>query len=668
MNEKRIIPISIFIAATAMQSRSQTADLMPVPAKAVQGSGKMAIDGDFRIALQGVQDASVLAAARRTITRLIKQTGLPLTRDIAGGDATGAALVIRCERPRKPVQTWNEDESYRLDVTSSGAHLQAVTPLGALHGMETFLQLIARGPGGFTVAAVAIDDRPRFAWRGLHLDVSRHWMPIEVVRRTLDGMAAVKLNVFHWHLTDDQGFRMESQIYPKLTGLGSDGNFYTRDQVREVLAYARERGIRVVPEFDMPGHATSWLAGYPELASAPGPFRIERTWGILIPCLDPTKEAVYRFLDAFIGEMSGLFPDEYFHIGGDEVNGIQWDGNAAIQAFKREHGMKDNHDLQAYFNKRVQAIVSKHGKRMEGWDEILDPGLPKDILIQSWSGPKSLALAASSGYRGILSSGYYLDLIHPASAHYRVDPLGKQADALAPEVKARILGGEACMWTEYVSPETVDSRIWPRAAAIAERLWSPPAVTDIDSMYRRLDIMSGRLDAIGLTHRSSYLAMLRRLAGAAPVEPLKVLADVVEPVKEYARGSFQNYTQQTPLNRLVDAARPESEVARKFGIMVDHLSENRLAVRNWLTLWKGNAVKLEPAIRDSELLREVEPVSVDVSRLGAIGLQALDYREKGLRPPRGWLKEQKTFLDAAKKPRAEVVIMIAEPIGRLLNR
>ncbi len=493
-------------------------------------------------------------------------------------------------------------------------------------------------------------------------------MPIEVVRRTLDGMAAVKFNVFHWHLTDDQGFRIESKTYPKLAGMGSDGDFFTQDQVREVLAYARERGIRVVPEFDMPGHATSWLVGYPELASAPGPFQIERTWGILIPCLDPTKEEVYRFLDAFIGEMSGLFPDEYIHIGGDEVNGIQWDGNAAIQTFKREHGMKDNHDLQAYFNKRVQAIVSKHGKRMEGWDEILDPNLPKDIVIQSWQGPKSLAMAASLGYRGLLSSGYYLDLMHPASAHYQVDPWGKQAAALAPAVKARILGGEACMWTEYVSPETVDSRIWPRAAAMAERLWSPQTVTDVDSMYRRLDIMSGRLESIGLTHRSSYLVMLRRLAGAEPVEPLKVLADVVEPVKEYARGNFQKYTQQTPLNRLVDAARPESDVARKFGRMVDHVQENRAAVRGWLMLWKDNAAKLEPAIRSSELLREVEPVSIDVSRLGAIGLQALDYRDKGQRPPEDWLKQQKAFLDSAKKPRAEVVIMIAEPIGRLLNR
>lgn len=656
MISRRALSISIaIVAAVGIQMNAQTADLMPVPAEVAPRQGNLVVDRNFRVAVRGLQDGSVLAGARRLMARLARQTGLPLTPEVEA--EANATLTIRCRRTRKPVQAWNEDESYRLEIAPSGAQIQAVTPLGALHGMETFLQLVAARQGRVSAPAVVIEDYPRFAWRGLHLDVCRHWMPIEVVHRTLDGMAAVKLNVFHWHLTDDQGFRIESRTYPKLAGMGSDGNFYTRDQVREVLAYARERGIRVVPEFDMPGHTASWLVGYPELASAPGPFRIERTWGILIPCLDPTKEAVYRFLDAFLGEMSALFPDEYVHIGGDEVNGIQWDGNAAIQAFKRERGMKDNRDLQAYFIRRVQAIVAKHGKHMEGWDEILAPGLPKDTVIQSWRGRGSLVQAARFGYRGILSRGYYLDLMHPASAHYAVDPTGNQT-----------MGGEACMWTEYVGPENVDSRIWPRAAAIAERLWSPRSARDVDSMYRRLDLMSGRLEALGLTHRSGYMVMLRRLAGAEPVEPLKVLADVVEPVKEYARGRFRDYTQQTPLNRMVDTVLPESDVARNFGRMVDHSTENRAEVRNWLTLWRDNAANLEPAIGSSELLKEIEPVSRDVSRMGAIGLQALDYREKGQRPPEGWLKRQNAFLEAAKKPRAEVVVAIAGPIGRLINR
>jgi len=242
-------------------------------------------------------------------------------------------------------------------------------------------------------------------------------------------MAAVKLNVFHWHLTDDQGFRIESKRFPKLHQLGSDGLYYTQKQIREVLDYARERGIRVVPEFDIPAHTSSWLVGYPLLASGPGSHEIGRHWGVYDPVMNPARESTYQFLDAFIGEMAALFPDEYFHIGGDEVNPKQWTHNPRIQAFARRHGLKNANELQAYFNKRIQAIVAKHGKRMEGWDEILNPDLPKSIVIQSWRGPKSLAEAARLGYTGLLSSNYYLDLMKPASFHYAVDPLGNEASS-----------------------------------------------------------------------------------------------------------------------------------------------------------------------------------------------------------------------------------------------
>ncbi len=189
----------------------------------------------------------------------------------------------------------------------------------------------------FQAPAVHIEDHPRFPWRGLMMDVSRHWMPVDVVKRNLDAMAAVKLNVFHWHLSDDQGFRVESKRFPKLQELGSDGNFYTQDEIRQVVEYARARAIRVVPEFDIPGHTTSWFVGYPELASAPGPYKIERTWGIFQPTMNPAREETYQFLDAFIGEMAALFPDPYFHIGGDEVEETQWKQSASIQAFAREH-------------------------------------------------------------------------------------------------------------------------------------------------------------------------------------------------------------------------------------------------------------------------------------------------------------------------------------------
>jgi len=268
--------------------------------------------------------------------------------------------------------------------------------------------------------------------------------------------------------------------------------------------------------------------------------------------------------------MAQIFPDAYFHIGGDEVNGQRWDANPKIQAFIRAHGMKNNQDLQAYFNQRLQRILSKHHKSMIGWDEVLHPDLPKTIVIQSWRGQESLATAARQGYSGLLSFGYYLDLMWPAARHYAVDPMGGAAATLSPEEKGRILGGEACMWTEWVTPENIDSRVWPRNAAIAERLWSGQEVQDPGSMYARLDALSWRLEWLGLTQRSGMFQMLRRMAGSNDISALRTLADVVEPVKEYARmesvkGSWDF---RAPLTHLVDAVSPESEAARHFHDLV----------------------------------------------------------------------------------------------------
>ena len=259
------------------------------------------------------------------------------------------------------------------------------------------------------------------------IDVGRHFMPIPVIERNLDAMEAVKLNVFHWHLSDDQGFRVESEKFPLLQQKGSDGFFYTRAQVRQVIEYARDRGIRVVPEFDMPCHTTAWFAGYPQLASGKGPYQIARNWGVLDAAMDPTQQSTYQFLNPFIGEMAALFPDSYFHIGGDECDGKEWDANPRIQAFMHAHGLRDNAALQAYFTGRVQKLVAAHHKIMEGWDEVLQPTTPKDVLIQSWRGQTALAIAAKQGNRGILSTGYYIDLNQPASEHYLVDPLGGDA-------------------------------------------------------------------------------------------------------------------------------------------------------------------------------------------------------------------------------------------------
>ena len=314
-------------AVTAGAARAEW-NLMPQPAQITPGQGKLKIDETFRVALTGYREPRLERAAARLVTHLERLTGIPLSAELADS-ASQATLVIATTAASLPVQKLGEGESYRLDVTSTHARLTAANPLGVLRGMETFLQLVEADKDSFSVPAVAIDDHPRFAWRGTMLDVSRHWMPVEVVERTLDAMAAVKLNVFHWHLSDDQGFRVESKRFPKLQEIGSDGHFYTQQQIHGVIEYARDRGIRVIPEFDMPGHATAWFVGYPELASGPGPYSIERKWGIFDPAMDPTRDEIYRFLDGLIGEMAALFPDDYFHIGGDEVNGKQWNPTRA---------------------------------------------------------------------------------------------------------------------------------------------------------------------------------------------------------------------------------------------------------------------------------------------------------------------------------------------------
>jgi len=426
-------------------------------------------------------------------------------------------LLLKVTGPGGVVQGIDEDESYSLTVTPQSATLAAATDVGAMHGMETLLQLVSMSNGACHLPAITINDAPRFQWRGFMLDVSRHFETVDVIKRTIDGMVIAKLNVFHWHLSDDQGFRAESRKFPRFTDIASNGMFYTQDQMREVVAYARARGIRVVPEFDIPGHTSSWLLAYPEIGAGEDIHALPTVFGIPQAELDPSNEKTFKFLDTFVGEMSEIFPDAFFHIGGDETAGKGWLENPRIAEFMKKQGFKAPADLQAYFNRRLLPILIKHGKKMMGWDEILAPELPKDIVIQSWRGQQSLADAARQGYRGLLSNGYYIDLMQPASQHYAADPLSGPAARLTPEEKQRVLGGEAAMWTEYVSPENLDSRVWPRTAAIAERLWSPQEVADVNSMYRRLKGISVQMEWLGLAHNSAYILMLERLANSTDI-------------------------------------------------------------------------------------------------------------------------------------------------------
>lgn len=637
-----------------------SAALMPLPSNVTRAQGGLKIDANFAVESRGVSDARLDRAIERLVKRLSRQTGIA----IRGGKT---ALVIECRAAGPQYPTLGEDESYRLDISPRGATITAPTVTGALRGMQTFAEWIDLAPGGFEARAVHIEDTPRFPWRGLMLDVSRHWMPVAVILRNLDAMAAVKLNVFHWHLSDDQGFRVESRRFPKLQGLGSDGHFYTQDEVRRVIEYARDRGIRVIPEFDMPGHTTSWLVGYPELASAPGPFQIERKWGVFQPTMDPSRERTYQFLDQFLGEMAALFPDPYFHIGGDEVDPTEWNQSAAIQAWAARNGLKDAPAIQAYFNRRVEKILAKHGKIMIGWDEVFDAGLSHETVLQSWRGQASLADAARAGYRGILSFGYYLDHLQPASAHYAIDPLGGAARDLTPEQKAKILGGEACMWSEYVDTETIDSRVWPATAAIAERLWSPASVTDADSMYARLEPVSRSLDWVGLRHRVNYEPMLERIAGERSADVLRVLADASEALGIEGRRDARQYSSLVPLNRFVDAARPESEPVRRLELaaraVVVAPRESTLAMaelRAAFTAWSENDARFEGP-------QELAGLSKNLSILGSVGLQVLEYLRAGQTPPDGWIARQLAVLAEVDKAVAEVKLAAVRPVRILLE-
>ncbi len=656
----------VIALATIMPSLAADLNLMPWPAHVTVGKGALTLERTLTIAVHG-GDTRVARAVERFTTQLRRQTGVPF--DIQSSADNGRIDIV-CGGAGAAVQQVGEDESYTLTVDEHQARLAAPNPLGVLHGLQTLRQLVQAGEKGWIVPAVAIEDRPRFVWRGLMIDVSRHFMPMDAIMRNADGMEAAKLNVLHLHLSDDQGFRVESLIYPKLQQMGSDGMFFTQEQIRGLIAYARDRGIRVVPEFDMPGHSQSWLVGYPELASAPGPYEIERSWSIHSPCIDPTVETTYQFLDGLIGEMTALFPDAFFHIGGDEVNGEQWKASEHIQEWMGAHGIKDKGALQAYFNQRVQVMVSKYGKRMEGWDEILDPSLPKDILIQSWRGQKSLAEAARKGYDGVLSSGWYLDLMQSAASHYAVDPMDKESATLNADEAKHILGGEAAEWSEYATAGNLDGRIWPRMGAIAERLWSPRDVRDVDSMYRRMDVLSRNLEWLGLQHREGPRQMLQRLAGGGPVAPLETLAGAVEPVKGYKREESNKYMQYTPLNRLVDTVPPESERAREFNSLAARAKTDpavRAQLRRWLTEWRDNDAALHPMLGQSFLLKELIPASQNVARLAGVGLDALGAVETRHKVTASARARQLEMIDDAAKPRAELLIMIAPGVRSLVD-
>ena len=670
---------SLLVAPIATAQESSTSfqsQLMPEPASLRAGSGALPIDSHLTVSLTRTRSPRLQAAVLRTLKRLEDKTGQPLPRAIPA-NSNSAVLTIDVAADGPGVIAFGEDESYSLTSTPSSIHIQAPTTLGAMHALETLVQLVQPAGSGYVVPAVTVEDRPRFGWRGLMIDCGRHFEPLDVLKRNIDAMAAVKLNVFHWHLTDDQGFRIESKVFPKLTALGSDGLFYTQEDARDLVRYAMDRGIRVVPEFEMPGHSAAWLVAYPELNSGTQPEGIRREFGISDIALDPTRDETYQFIGKFLREMTTVFPDQYIHVGGDETPAPDWKTNPRILAFKKAHDLKDNDALQAYFNQRVLKILTGLNRRMVGWDEILNPALPKSIVIQSWRGEASLAKGAEEGYQGVLSAPYYLDAMKPAGVHYLADPI-PAGTKLTPEQQKLILGGEVCMWAEHLDQRTVDSRIWPRTAAMAERFWSPREVRDVDSMYRRLLPVSIELESLGLDQITSEARGLRELVDSENISALQTFAQAFEPVSFSERYQQQHTSQLTPLTSFVDAVRPDPPIRHQVELDTRILLANPKSTSPAVAEARGRLLQLfrslaasipevQEQMRSSPRLQPMETRAGQLLELTRIGEQAMGYLTGTQQPAADWKSSSNAAIATARQPSAIVRFTFLDPLEAMVD-
>lgn len=603
--------------------------LMPQPSEIHAGSGSpLAITGSLSVSVTPASSAPLREAANRMMRDLSTASGITIASPLQ----SSGTITIHVDDASSTTPKLHDDESYRLVADGGHVSIQAKTLWGAYRGIATLTQLAQPSSTGWVIPPVEITDSPRFPWRGLMLDSGRHFLPVETVLRTLDGMASVKLNVFHFHLSEDQGFRIESKRFPKLHQMGSEGQFYTQDEIRRIVAYATARGIRVVPEFDIPGHSTSWFVGYPELASVQRDYKVDHTFGVKDPAFDPSRESTYQFLDEFFGEMTTLFPDEYVHIGGDESNGKDWKSNRKIVAFMKDHNLADTHALQAYFSKRVQEILKKHGKKVAGWDEILHPDLPSDVVVQVWHNAKFVVSSAKAGHLAFYSHPWYLDHNYTASEMYASDPIPDGAD-LTDAQRKLILGGEACMWGEHITSDTIDSRIWPRAAVVAERLWSPQQLRDSKDMHRRLLVEELRLDALGLQHISGAEQRLRHLAQQGePAQPIRAFWDALEMPDFPERSRLLRPTTDTPMTNLVDSLRPDPPSKYRIAHWMDDYlnapdAATRDAARFSLNALFASWVSLSPDLDRLAVSRPAfaaaEVRRAEWPKLGVLGLQMM---------------------------------------------
>jgi len=697
--KKIVLIVFLFSCCIAVNGQS-TLNLMPIPKQLTLATGKNRITNKFTVSVQGnAVDTVLYQAVNRAYQALNRKTGLVFGQQyITPADKNDSATLVVSVKAQAAVGI-GVDESYSLKINEKQIVLNGATTVGALRGLQTLVQLCDKDDNGYYFPCVVIEDSPRFKWRGLMVDVARHFISYDEMKRNIDAMAAVKMNVLHWHLTDDEGFRVESKVFPLLHQKGSNGDYYTQVQLKEIIKYAADRGIIVVPEFDMPGHAQTWFAGYPELASQPGPYHpgSRMQWqkehpevkvpqgnsiadiiaNMVAPTFDPTNEKVYDFLDKFVGEMTTIFPAGYMHIGADENNGMAWKLNPKIMDWMKQRNMQSTDDLQRYFVQRVYEVMKKHHRKMIGWEEIYNDKLPGDAIVHKWI-PQENGMIKSYGNPNdiaqhnpvLISEGFYLDLFLPAYIHYN-------NTSIAAANNPNILGGEAAQWTELADNNNIDGRIWPRAGAVAERLWSPANVTDVDDMYRRLYVLSNELDEQGLNHLTNYGRALRRLTNGDPTEHLQTLTDVLTPVKGYKKlisgmmKAPQAAYQTTPLTSVSDIIPTDPATKRKFRALVKlylekHDKNTGEAIKAYLLAWKQNDTYLKPLLTGNKRLKEVEDHSKNLSAAAAIGLDALDRMDKATANDAAWVQKQSDALTTFEKAHYETEIAIIPEIEELV--
>jgi hexosaminidase len=461
------------LCACAPAVRAQWA-IVPQPDRIEAGQGSFTLAGDVAIVAPAGQRPRQIAAFLRDAVR--EQTGIGLH---VGRTTDEPYIELRIDPAVRG------EEAYRLTVAPEHILIEASDDRGLFWGVQTLRQLIPeRRAGRLAVSAVRIDDAPRYAWRGVMLDVARHFMPVAQVERQIDLFSRYKINVLHWHLTDDQGWRIQIGKYPRLTSVGAwrteadgsrSGGFYTQRQIREVVAYARARNVMVVPEIEMPGHASAAIAAYPSLSCPKRPIQVPASWGVFGDIYCAGDEATFAFLHDVLDEVAALFPAPYIHIGGDEVPKGQWLDSASAQRRMHEEHLADAEDLQSWFIQRIQRGLAARGKTLIGWDEILQGGADRNAIVEMWRGDAEAAKALANGNRVIVAGPFYLDTpIESLTLQdlYRTDAFAAPAYATH---ASQVLGAEAPLWSERVTTRNAEAMLYPRVLAFAERLWNPQA-------------------------------------------------------------------------------------------------------------------------------------------------------------------------------------------------